>query len=310
MGWFSDLFKRAKGQQQTEKSADAGKKTQQQSEQPQETRPDGPYLTQKVVFGAHLYRTQGEDSLVYFVDEKRGIRKMLVNADGQIQNFPGIVKEDIWIKEVAPNAMRPQIRFRTSFEERFGRWIMLWEIQPDGRYWEDEDGFGAEKDKEVTLYTYVDRNGNFTGPFRIFKVGTQSFTPDRFESHQMYCYQKALDEIKNGKNEGDWIYFVFPQFRTVSWPPFARRAAIRDRAEAQAYWGNPVLSRHLLEVSEALLDADRPVSQIMDEECCQRVQACMTLFHLVSGEPVFQRVLDRFFDGKPDETTVEKFQEL
>ena len=40
--------------------------------------PQGPYLTRTVVFGMHLYRQPGEDSSVYFVDEQRGIRKMLV----------------------------------------------------------------------------------------------------------------------------------------------------------------------------------------------------------------------------------------
>ena len=134
-----------------------------------------PYLTQTVVFGMHLYRQPGEDSTVCFVDEKRGIRKKLVDSEGRILHFPGIVREDFWIKEVSGNALRPQIRFRTSFERRKDKWIMLWQIQPDGRYWEDEDGFGAENESEVTLYTYVDENGDFTGPFRIYSVGMNRY---------------------------------------------------------------------------------------------------------------------------------------
>ena len=46
-----------------------------------------PYLTQPVIYGMHAYRRPGEDSSVYFVDEERGIRKMLVDQEGNIQKF-------------------------------------------------------------------------------------------------------------------------------------------------------------------------------------------------------------------------------
>lgn len=137
--------------------------------------PREPYLTETVVFGMHIYRRPGDDSSVYFVDEARGIRKMLVDTYGNIQNFPGIVREDFWLKEVEPSALEPQIHFRTSFEKREGGWMMLWEIQPDGRYWADEDGFGWGKDPEVRLYTFVDQNGDFTGPFRIYSCGRETY---------------------------------------------------------------------------------------------------------------------------------------
>ena len=132
--------------------------------------PQGPYLTRTVVFGMHLYRQPGEDSSVYFVDEQRGIRKMLVNSQGVIQRFPGFQDKEALEKILSsPKTLTPQIRFRTSFEAREGRWIMLWQIQPDGRYWEDEDGFGGTNDEEITLFTYVDENGDFTGPFALYK---------------------------------------------------------------------------------------------------------------------------------------------
>lgn len=150
-------------------------KIEPEKKEPEKKTGETVYLTQTVVFGMHMYRTAGEDSSVYFVDENRGIRKMLVDSRGKIQNFPGIVREEFWQKEVTPRALEPQIRFRTSFEKRNGMWILLWQIQPDGRYWEDEDGFGAENEEEVILYTFVDRDGNFTGPFRIYSVGMKKY---------------------------------------------------------------------------------------------------------------------------------------
>lgn len=134
-----------------------------------------PYLTQTVVFGMHLYRRAGDDSSVYFVDESRGIRKMLVDSEGRIQDFPGIVKEEFWVKEVSETAMNPQIHFRTSFNARNDGWIMLWEIQPDGRYWGDEHDFGMDHEEEVILGTFVNMDGCFTGPFRIYKMGQKHY---------------------------------------------------------------------------------------------------------------------------------------
>ena len=132
-----------------------------------EVKRESPYLTQTVVFGMHQYRRADEDSSVYFVDERRGIRKMLVNSRGVIQNFPGFKDKEKLAKLVDANALTPQIRFRTSFAKKDNRWLMHWEIQPDGRYWEDEDCFGGTNDEEVTLFTYVDENGDFTGPFEL-----------------------------------------------------------------------------------------------------------------------------------------------
>ena len=64
-----------------------------------------PYLTQPVIYGMHMYRRPGEDSSVYFVDEERGIRKMLVDQEGNIQNFPGIIMENFWVEEVAERSL-------------------------------------------------------------------------------------------------------------------------------------------------------------------------------------------------------------
>lgn len=134
---------------------------------PEEENQKSPYLTETVVFGMHLYRSASEDSSVFFIDESRGIRKMLVDSNGRIQNFPGIKEKASIEKIVGARALEPQIRFRTSFEKQEDRWKVYWQVQPDGRYWEDEDGFGGTNDEEVTLCTYVDFNGDFTGPFEL-----------------------------------------------------------------------------------------------------------------------------------------------
>ena len=92
-------------------------------------------------------------------------KRCIVNGSGRIQNFPGVVKGD-WIKELE-YPLDGKTRFRFAiYPYKDGRASVEWTLQPDGRYFEDEDGFGAEHLEEVILYSYLDLNGRFTEPFR------------------------------------------------------------------------------------------------------------------------------------------------
>lgn len=277
------------------KNADA--RTEPQSTAPAHTNPV--YLTQTVVFG-------NGDSSVYFVDETRRIRKKLVNTKGEIQHFPGVIEESFWAKEFSGKELFPRIRYRTSFEKRENKWIMLWTIQPDGDYWRDESGFGAENEDEIILYTYVDGNGDFTGPFRVYKVGEVCYSLDRFEHAHALEYGSALKALKSGKIE-DQVDVLFPRlygmnlhigFRSV-WEYYT----LPDKARAQEYWSHPILSQHLFEAAEALLQFDIPILQIVGYPNDKMIHGCMTLFYSASQESVFKDVIDKFFEGKMEPFT-------
>ena len=92
-------------------------------------------------------------------------KRCIVNENGLIENFPGIEKGD-WIKKLEyPLDRKTQFRFSIyAYED--GKASVEWMLQPDGRYFEDEDGFGAENCEEITLYSYIDTNGFFTEPFQ------------------------------------------------------------------------------------------------------------------------------------------------
>lgn len=82
---------------------------------------------------------------------------------------------------------------------------------------------------------------------------------------------------------------------------------IPGREEAIAYWNDPVLSSHLVEISEALLKLDDSIEGIMGYPDNLKLRSCMTLFYLVSAEPVFRQVLDKFFDGSTDDYTKKQY---
>ena len=48
-----------------------------------------------------------------------------------------------------------------------GRAEVSWEINPDGRYYMDDDGFGMTDDEEITLYGAIDRQGRVVKKFRL-----------------------------------------------------------------------------------------------------------------------------------------------
>lgn len=41
-----------------------------------------------------------------------------------------------------------------------------WQLNPDGRYFMDDDGFGMTSDRELNIWGYIDRQGKVVVPFR------------------------------------------------------------------------------------------------------------------------------------------------
>ena len=56
--------------------------------------------------------------------------------------------------------MAGRVEFCADFEKHEDGHRCLWTIQPEGRYRADEDGFGAENDSEIVLYSDLDKNGS------------------------------------------------------------------------------------------------------------------------------------------------------
>ncbi len=140
-------------------------------EQPMEEQVQ-PYITEEIIFSREMTE---------FVNPSKEIRKKIVDEKGAILDFPGIEHPELIKQMLHEGSMDPYVEYRTEFHhQEDGSWMMIWQIQPDGRYWADEYGFGGENDAEIRLYTYLNENGKFTAPFRIYNVGvTEYFGTDR-----------------------------------------------------------------------------------------------------------------------------------
>ncbi len=128
---------------------------------------------------------------------------------------------------------------------------------------------------------------------------------NRFLIAQEHSYDTALREVRSGRKRSHWMWYIFPQIAGLGMSCTAQLYSIRDIDEARDYISDPVLGDRLIEISRALLtlDASDPTA-VMGYPDDLKLCSCMTLFELVSDDPVFGAVLDKFYGGRRDKRTL------
>jgi uncharacterized protein (DUF1810 family) len=101
------------------------------------------------------------------------------------------------------------------------------------------------------------------------------------------------------------MWFVFPQVAGLGHSHMSRTYAIASLAEARAYLRHPVLGPRLRECAAIVAgSAAGTATELFGGIDAQKLRSSMTLFLRADpAEPVFQRVLDRYFGGRPDSAT-------
>jgi uncharacterized protein (DUF1810 family) len=129
----------------------------------------------------------------------------------------------------------------------------------------------------------------------------------RFIEAQQTDYAVALDEIKHGEKQSHWMWFIFPQVLGLGYTSTSMLYGIKDLDEAAAYLSNEILGKRLVEISNVLLALETDdARQVFGGTDAMKLRSCMTLFSLAPGaDEVFQLVLDKFFNGKKDDKTLQ-----
>lgn len=132
----------------------------------------------------------------------------------------------------------------------------------------------------------------------------------RFIEAQSPVYDQVRAELAAGAKSSHWMWFIFPQLRALGRSSTALRFGIASRAEALAYWRNPVLGARLKECTELVLAAQgRTALQIFGTIDEMKFRSCMTLFGLVAPDaPVFRLALEKYFGGQDDPKTLALMQ--
>lgn len=108
-----------------------------------------------------------------------------------------------------------------------------------------------------------------------------------------YTYEEALQEVKNGRKRGHWIWYIFPQMRGLGKSERSVYYGINGREEAKAYAEHPVLGKHLVEICEVLYSSGHSVYDIFGADVI-KVRSCVQLFATISGNPIFSQLKARY----------------
>jgi uncharacterized protein (DUF1810 family) len=128
---------------------------------------------------------------------------------------------------------------------------------------------------------------------------------ERFVQAQAADYDRALSELRAGEKRSHWMWYIFPQLEGLGHSPMSQRYSIKSVAEARAYLDHPVLGPRLRESAAVVRDTEgRSALEIFGSPDDLKLRSCATLFASVSGEPVFEQLLENYFDGQHDEKTL------
>lgn len=129
----------------------------------------------------------------------------------------------------------------------------------------------------------------------------------RFLDAQAPTYDTVLAELRAGRKSSHWIWFIFPQIAGLGHSAMAQRFAIASLDEAKAYLQHPVLGQRLRECTRLVLNVEgRSTEEIFPYPDNLKFRSCMTLFmRATTDNTIFKDALLRYFDGKPDQSTLD-----
>jgi uncharacterized protein (DUF1810 family) len=128
----------------------------------------------------------------------------------------------------------------------------------------------------------------------------------RFVDAQAPVYPRVLAELRQGRKQSHWMWFIFPQIAGLGHSPMAQRFAIASRAEALAYLGHGVLGSRVRECT-ALVNVveGRTINEILGNPDDLKFRSSMTLFGAVSSEALFAEAIAKFYGGAVDQQTMD-----
>ena len=133
---------------------------------------------------------------------------------------------------------------------------------------------------------------------------------ERFRRMQQKEFNDAYKEIYNGKKESHWIWYIFPQIKGLGHSFMCEIFDIKSLEEAKEYLNDNYLCKNLIKICEALLHhvGKKNIKEIMSIDDI-KVLSCMTLFNIADENKkcngIFKMIIDKFYDGKQDEKTIE-----
>lgn len=133
------------------------------------------------------------------------------------------------------------------------------------------------------------------------------FDLERFVLAQKPVMAEVQRELRAGRKQTHWMWFVFPQLRALGRSTTAQHYGIKSLAEARAYLAHPLLGSRLLECTGLVQAIERrTVHEIFGSPDDLKFRSSMTLFAAANpAVTVFARALAKYFGGVPDRMTAD-----
>ena len=125
-------------------------------------------------------------------------------------------------------------------------------------------------------------------------------TLERFTQAQDRIWPAPVLELRAGRKETHWMWFVFPQLRGLGRSQTAMFYGLADLAEARTYLDHPVLHARLEEASRAMLTND-DAGKVLGSVDALKLRSSATLFAR-AGFVAGHEIIARFYDAEDTET--------
>ena len=124
-------------------------------------------------------------------------------------------------------------------------------------------------------------------------------------------FKTALKEIQAGKKVSHYMWYIFPQIKGLGESYTSKYYAINDLNQAKAFMHHEDLSNNLLIISAALLElkTNNPV-EVFGQIDSMKLHSSMTLFYIVTNNTIFKQVIDKFYEGRLDDKTIDILHEM
>lgn len=136
----------------------------------------------------------------------------------------------------------------------------------------------------------------------------------RFVDAQRDVYARAETELRAGRKESHWMWFIFPQIQGLGRSLMAQKYAISSLREAKAYLAHPILGPRLRTCTRLVTAAqNRSIEDVFGYPDNLKFHSSMTLFaraaednQAADDDQVFMQALGKYFRSEIDARTMEQ----
>jgi uncharacterized protein (DUF1810 family) len=128
----------------------------------------------------------------------------------------------------------------------------------------------------------------------------------RFVDAQRGVYAQVELELRAGRKESHWMWYVFPQLQGLGHSPMAQRFALSSLEEANAFLDHALLGPRLRHCTRLVTGVvGRSIEDIFGYPDNLKFHSSMTLFaHAADDDRVFMDALSKYYASEFDRRTM------